>query len=205
MLHDCMCLITDIIMGQVSLSSQSLNIVKNVWWSSRKLWSVWEYLQEAIMVIRLHTLLLTPLPKEKKWTNRRDIAARAASLAFTSVCWSSNSEWLQNKNRMSQPRLSIRVQTIPKATFLSLRLCFCILYGIPEWVCNNTYNELTKWVNLTHYIGSPCPTSPAFTHIGHLVHFRPMCMTSEAAATSTNSKNSQTRCSVWCSTLPNQR
>ena len=39
----------------------------------------------------------------------------------------------------------------------------------------------------------------------NFIHFRPTCMTSVAAGTSTSFKNTQTLCSVWLSILPHHR
>lgn len=76
------------------------------------------------------------------------------------------------------------------------QICSCFFI---DFLCScTTFNVLyigTSWLQFL----------PAFVHVVHPIHFRPMCMTSAAAATSTNFKNTRTRCSAWLSTLPRQR
>lgn len=71
-------------------------------------------------------------------------------------------------------------------------------------ICVSCFNNFTSCVSKTHLIWGhhvlhvySCSCRPS--------HFRPTCMTSVAAATSTNFKNTQTQCSAWPSTQPHQR
>lgn len=137
------------------------------------------------------------------------------------VCWSSNSKQLQIFSRMST-KFFLKVETIPKANVhLFAPVCvfhlLCKLYHISfvlllQSCVYCTYckpirrGSLTLFIyRLIVYIIAWLQFMLAFVHVVHLIHFRPMCMTSVAAATSTNSKNTQTLCSVWLSTLPHQR